>query len=551
MSEPSAPHLDSGPAAVPAATPATSAAATPAAAVAAAPDVAVRGLPPIATTAVALIAVFTLAAHLVVSLVTPYELHRDEFLYLAMGRHLQLWRMDFPPGIALLAEAVRALLGDTLFAVRLVPAVAGAALVALAALLARELGGGRAAQALAAVSVVCNILFLRAASLFQPVVLDQVWWALAFLALARVARTGERRWWILLGVAGGLGLLTKWSILFVGFGVLVALVLTPLRRWLLTPWPYVTLGIALLLGLPSITGQIALDWPIRLQMGGLQEAQLGRVGLGEYAGWQVLFSPPGFVLALAGLVGLLAARALRPYRAIGVACAAVWVLLLVLHGKPYYAGPIFPPLLAAGAVLLERVRGPWLRPTLGWIAGAALVAWAAIGLPLGLPVLPPARMAAYSARLGITPAVTTNRGTVLQLPQDYADMLGWEAQVRAVARVFDSLPPEERRDAVILAANYGRAGAIDWYGPRLGLPGAVCPCGTYWQFGPGVMPGRVAVAVGISDRFLRELFDTVTPAATVREPWGVEEEQEVVISVAKGPRRTLQALWPTISPNYR
>ena len=509
------------------------------------------GLQPLAAVPVAALAAATLAAHLVASLITPYGLHRDEFLYLAMGRHLDLWRMDFPPGIALLAEAVRGVFGDSLLAVRLVPAAAGTVLVVLAALVAREMGGGRTAQSLAALCVVCNLLFMRAASLFQPVVLDQVWWALVFLMLARVARTGEPRWWVLMGVAGGLGLLTKWSILFIGFAVLVGLAATPLRRSLLTPWPYVALGVALLIGHPSVTGQVALDWPLRLQMGGLREAQLGRIGFAEYAGEQVLYSPPGLVLALAGVVGLLASRALRPFRVVGVACVAVWVLLLVLRGKPYYVGPIYVALFAAGGVVLERVGRRRIRAALLWTSAALVAAYALAALPLGMPILPPQPMAAYAAKLGVTAATTTNRGTVLPLPQDYADMLGWEAQVRAVARVYDSLPPEERREAVILAGNYGRAGALDWYGPRLGLPGAVCPCGTYWQFGPGEKPGQVVVSVGISSRYLREHFAAVTEVATVREPWGVEEEQEVVIRVAKGPRRTLREMWPTIVPNYQ
>ena len=507
--------------------------------------------PRLAVVPIALLFAFTLALHLAATAVTPYGFHRDEFLYLAMGRHLDLWRMDFPPGIALLANAVRGLLGDSLADVRFVPGVVGAVLVVLAALLAREFGGGRTAQVLAALFVICNPLFLRTASLFMPVVLDQLWWVLAFLALARLARTGAPRWWVLLGVAGGLGLLTKWSILFIGFGVLVGLLATPLRRSLLTPWPYVTLGIALLIGHPSVAGQVALDWPLRLQMAGLQEDQLGRIGFGEYAGMQVLWSPPGLVLAVAGLLGLLTARTLRPWRAIGVACLAVWVLLLVLQGKSYYVGPIFPALFAAGGVMLERVARPGLRTALVWAAVVLSVTWGLVSLPLGVPVVPPQPMARYAARLGLTAAVQTNRGTVLPLPQDYADMLGWEEKVRAVARVYDSLPPDERRDAVILAPNYGRAGALDFYGPRLGLPEAVCPCGTFWQFGPGEKPGRVVVGVGISARFLEEHFDSVATAATVLEPWGVEEEQEMVIRVARGPRRTLQEEWRGFGPNYR
>ena len=424
-------------------------------------------------------------------------------------------------------------------------------LVVLAGLFAREMGGGRTAQVVAALAVLGNPMFLRTANLFMPVVFDQLWWGLVLLALARVARTGARRWWIALGVAGGLGLLTKWSILLLGLGVLVGLVATPLRRSLRTPWPYVALGVALLLGHPSVAGQIALDWPLRLQMAGLREVQLGRIGIGEYVGMQVLFGPPGFVLAAAGLVGLLAAPRLRPWRAVGVACAAVWVLLLVLQGKSYYVGPIFPALFAAGAVWLEAVGRPRLRAVLVGSTVTLVVAWGALTLPLGLPVVPPRPMAAYAARLGITAAVQTNRGTVLPLPQDYADMLGWREKVAAVARVWDGLPPRERRDAVILTNNYGRAGALQFYGPRFGLPDAVCPCGTFWQYGPGTKPGRVLVTVGLRPDELREHADDVSLADTVREPWGVEEEREVPIAVVVGFQPPLQDIWGRLGPVYR
>lgn len=505
----------------------------------------------LATRAVIGIAAFTLVLHLATSLLTPYELHRDEFLYLAMGRHLQLWRMDFPPGIALLAEVVRGVFGDSLFAVRFAPAVAGSVLVALAAILARELHGGRNAQVMAAVFTLCNVLFLRAASLFQPVVFDQVWWSVAFVALVRIARDPAPRWWIMLGVAGGLGLLNKWSILFIGVGMLAGLLLTPLRRTLSSPWPYAALGISLCIGLPSITGQLALDWPLRLQMAGLQESQLGRISFAEYAGVQVLFSPFGFVMGLVGVAALLRAAAFRPYRSIGIACIATWLLLLALQGKAYYVGPVYPVLFAAGAVFLERLERERVRVVLQRTLTIGAVGWGVVTLPLGLPILPPALMAAYASHLGVSAATTTNSGTVLQLPQDYADMLGWETKVREVARVFHALSPDEQRDAVVLASNYGRAGAVDFYGPRFGLPGAVCPCGTYWQFGPGAKPGRVVVAVGVDPTRLREAADSVEVVATVREPWGVEEEREVPISVVRGLHRSLQSIWPTIGPGYR
>ena len=168
--------------------------------------------------------------HVITVLITPYSFHRDELLYIAMGKYLRPLAMDFPPFIAIAANTARTLFGDSLFAIRILPAVAGAALIVLAALIARELGGGRRAQALAMLCVLCAPLFMRSAALFQPVVFDQLWWTLALYGTLRIANRGAPRDWVLLGVAGGIGLLTKFSIGFIAVGIVAGLLLSPQRR---------------------------------------------------------------------------------------------------------------------------------------------------------------------------------------------------------------------------------------------------------------------------------------------------------------------------------
>ncbi len=502
--------------------------------------------PPLAVGLIASLAVVKLGAHLLTVLLTPYEIHRDEFLYLAMGQYLRFWSMDFPPAIAVLANVARTLFGDTLFAIRFFPALAGTALVVLAALIARELGGGRSAQGLAAIAVLLSPLFLRAASLFQPVVLDQLWWTLGLFALVKLARSGEPRWWILLGVAAGLGLLTKFSVLFFGLGLLAGLVLSPQRRVLATPWPYAAALFALLLGSPSLVGQIRLGFPIMGQMRDLQGGQLVHVTAADFLAGQVLLLGPAVLLAVAGLGYLLRSSSMRPYRVVGWSCAVAFLILLLLRGKPYYIGPIYPALFAAGAVALQAAPARFGR-RLYPAALLLLVGFGALTLPFGLPVVPPEPMARYAAALGITSAVTTNHGAVLPLPQDYADMLGWEEQVAAVAGVYHALPPERRAQAVVLANNYGEAGALDFYGPRYGLPRAVSAAGSYWFFGPGEKPGEVAVGLGLSPDDLAPFFRSVRVVARVDHPWVVPEQRHNPITVVQSPYRSVQAVWPSLA----
>ena len=312
-----------------------------------------RRLRPFAAWSVGALAAIKLALHFWVNATTPYGFHRDELLYLAMGRHLQLWRMDFPPGIAAVAEATRALLGDSLVAIRSVPALVGTALLVAAALFARELGGGRRAQVLAALAVLASPLFLRSANLFQPVVLDQATWTAALFAMARLSWQRDARWWIALGAALGVGLLVKFSIAFIGIGIVLAILLTPLRASLRTIWPWLALLLALAIGSPSLVGQYALGFPVLQQMEDLREVQLERVTPARIPAGPALPGVRARCSAPRASSRSWPAKQLSRYRAIGWSCAGAFAVLLLLQGKPYYLGPVYPALLGAG----RRVGG--------------------------------------------------------------------------------------------------------------------------------------------------------------------------------------------------
>ncbi len=512
-----------------------------------------------------LLAVAGLLLHVVVNILTPYGVHRDEFLYMAMGRHLQLWRMDFPPLIAIASELSR-LGGDSLAEIRIIPAIAAAALIALAAHIARLFGGGARAAWLSSLAVLASPLFLRTGNLLQPVILDQLWWTLALLAFAHVgigrstnASRGlprlvvdERYGWLSLGAALGLGLLTKFSILILAVAIAVAILATPIRRSLATPWPWVAVVLTLAIGSPSIVGQLMLHYPVLGQMHDLRTTQLQRTTPGEFLAGQLLLGP-AFVLAATGVVALIFAARFRAVRAVGVACAAAFVLLLLLHGKSYYIGPIYVTLFAAGAAVIEQVSATDRWPRFVLPAAAVLVAgYGALTLPFGVPILAPARMAAFAKRMGARSAVRTNTGEVESLPQDYADMLGWPEQTEAVARVVHSLSPAERAQLVIAAGNYGEAGALDFYGPRVGLPRVISSAGSFWFFGPGSRSGEITVVLAnrAAENDLAKEFRVVSIAdsvVTADRRWLVREERDVVVFRCTGPRESLQQLWPELA----
>lgn len=501
--------------------------------------------PKLAASLILVFAGASLAAHFITVAVSPYGIHRDEFLYLAMGEHLHFWAWDFPPAIAVLANLARWLFGDTLFAVRFFPAMAGTGILVLAAIIARELGGGRLAQGLAMLTLFFLPLFQRPATLFHPVVLDQLWWTLGFLALIKIMQDRQPRWWFLLGLAGGLGLLTKFSIGFFAVGVLGAIIASGQSRLLWTRWPYCAVLIALLVGSASIIGQVRLDFPVFIHMEYLREHQLQRITPTEFLIGQVLNLGPAIVLAAAGWGHLLFNNSARAYRVAGWTCLFAFLILLLLKGKAYYIGPIYPLLLAAGAVAVEGTRG-WLRHILVLLALLLVIGWGLIVLPFGLPLMRPARMAKYAAAMGIKAATKTNRGTTLPLPQDYADMLGWEEQVTAVAGAYASLSVDQRASAVLVARNYGQAGALDFFGPRHGLPRRILMPGNYLIWPPPADGlHRVAITIGFSTADLSHSFRSVKLVSTFDHPWMVEEERNVPICIAQEPYDNLEdKAWP-------
>ncbi len=496
--------------------------------------------------AVWIIALASLCLHL---LTRPgYEFHRDELLYLAMGDHLEFLRMQFPPLIAALAQFARLLPFDLLTAIHLLPALALVGIILLTASIAGMLGGGAHAQILAAMSIFVAPLFMRTGVLFQPVVFEQLWWCLATLALVALLSGRGESWWLVLGLAAGLSALTKLSGVVFDVALVAAIFASPLRRDLTTRWPWLALLIAATLAAPSLLGQQFWGWPIFAQVQVLRDTQLEHVTPLSFTTGQLFLASAAAPLLLIGAVALWLSAALQPYRSLLLFALVAFVLLLLMHGKDYYFGPAHPALFAAGAV----AAGQWLSSRRrAWIGAMIFLATGGLVLlPVGIPLLPPPQMITYAARLGLGRVVSTNYGTTLALPQDYADMTGWREQVDVVAQVFHALPPEEQAGAVIVGDNYGRAGAVALYGPALGLPYPISTHGDFHNWGPGERSGDVVIVIGDDAEDLGRLFDEVTLAARSRNPLGVDEEQDVPIFVCRKPKQPLRVFWQSLGVDW-
>jgi hypothetical protein len=253
---------------------------------------------------------------------------------------------------------------------------------------------------------------------------------------------------------------------------------------------------------------------------------------------------PSIVLAIAGAVAAFRDARLARFRSVAIACITAFLLLGLLHGKPYYAGPIFPVLSAAGAVWVEGLARPKLRAALAWSIGIASVAFGVAALPLGLPVLTPESMARYAAATGVTVVTQTNTGGQLSLPQDYADMLGWREKAEAVAAVVATLTPAERERTVLYGANYGQAGALDLYGRRMKLPPVVSKAGSFYFFGYGNRTAETIVTLGVEPNEVEDArCATLDLKGRVENRWGVDEEHSVPILLCRHPALSLKDLW--------
>ena len=298
-----------------------------------------------------------------------YGLFRDEFYYLACANHLDWGFVDHPPLSIVVLAGVRALLGDSLFAVRLVPALLFGLLVWLAACLARELGGGRFAESLAALSVAVAPIYLALTGFYSMNAFDLVFWAAALLLLARLVRTDDARLWRPLGLVIGLGLLNKISLLFFAFGLAVAVLATPLRRHLKRRELWEGMFLALLLFSPYVLWQIGHGWATLEFMRNVTRYKNVALSPLAFAAAQLTdLHPLNAPLWILGLAWLLVGRTGRRFRALGIVFVATFVVLAVQNSKPYYLGPAFPVLLAAGALVVEGLseapRWRWVRPAL-------------------------------------------------------------------------------------------------------------------------------------------------------------------------------------------
>lgn len=475
-----------------------------------------------------------------------YGFFRDELYYMACGRHLAWGYVDQPPLIALIAWFEAHVFGASIVALRLLPVLSGAAVVFLTGILARELGGDRYAQCLAAVSVLFAPAFLAFDSFFSMNAFEPLFWVLCALLTVRIVSGASPRWWLAFGAVAGIGIENKHTMLVFGFALVAGLILSGEARVLRSKWIWIGGLIALAIFLPNVIWEARHGWP---QIEVVRNAQLYKnipISPLDFLGDQVAFlNPLALPVWLAGLAWLFFSRDGRPYRFLGWCYLIVLGIFLVLNGKSYYVVPAYPLILAAGGVAIERfcesAGRKWVRTALP----AVIVTGGLLMAPFGVPFLPINTFLRYENLIPANKVAKTERDAQdVQLPQLYADMFGWHNIAVTVSQVYDSLPPSERSGCAILAGNYGEAGAIDYYGPGLGLPAAISGHNSYYDWGPRNYSGSCVILFGERSSKYIKLFGDVRVAAVVHSAHAMPNERDIPVYICRKPLAPLKQLWP-------
>jgi hypothetical protein len=483
------------------------------------------------------------AATLLLHLLTAanYPLFRDELYNLDLANHLDWGYVDQPPlAIAMLA-GWKAVAGDSVFSVRVLPALAGALLILLTWRLTAELGGGRFARALASLLLLLSPGERVLSGQYSMIPFDFCFWAVLLLILIRICNTGDTRLWLLFGAVAGIALMNRVSPLYLGLAVVVGVAFTGLRPHFRS-WHFWAGGaLAALIFSPYILWQFPHHWAtLEFFRNEPRFTSAGFVPLDALLQLTLENNPLSAPVWLAGILALLVWSRFRQWRALGWTVLAVFVIVAVFHGKPYYVAGLHPLLLAAGSISTES----WVRRTgMRAVLISVFVVSGVLLMPFGLRVLSPADFLKYNARVNVlTPGAA--KSSADRMPQIYGDSFGWKEMTATVAQVYDSLSPEQRADCVILATDYGQAGAINYYGRRFGLPRAHSMHENYYFWGPPPVTDRTTfIWVEHSSGHPERVFREVRLAATHDHPYAALWERHVNVTVATGPRIPFAELW--------
>jgi hypothetical protein len=487
------------------------------------------------------LATFSIFLHLFFA--NNLEFHRDELLYFSLGQHPAFGYATVPPMIGWIAWLMKSLFGYTLFAVRIFPALMSGAIIFHASEIASELGGGKYARVLAALGMLIPVFALRSFSLFMPVFLDIFFWTLSIYLIIRYINSGSDKILLVFGAVAGLSFLNKYLIGILFIIILIIIPFTGHRRILSKKMFWNGIALGALVFLPNLIWQVVHGMPVFNHMSELASTQLVHVNLISFMVEQLLSPGAASVLTVAGLIYIHINKSIIKFRFLGLVVILIVVSLMLMHGKSYYTIGIFPFLIAAGSVAYEKLLKPWY---LRMILPVLLIYLTVLILPFGIPVYNAEGLRNYfdemEARNGLDVGRTFEDGSKHSLPQDYADMIGWNELVSVAYKAWQMIP--DKSAAFIYCENYGQAGAITVIGKKYGLPQAVCFSESFRYWFPKRFEPDITSFVYINDELgddVKMLFAKITEVGKITNPDA--REFGTAVYLCQEPRDSFNKFW--------
>jgi Dolichyl-phosphate-mannose-protein mannosyltransferase len=488
------------------------------------------------------ISMFTILLHVIA--IEGFGYFRDELYYISCSEHLAWGYVDQPPLSIFLLKLIRMILGDSVIAIRTLPVIGSGVFVFLTGLLAKELGGKRFALILASFAGLAPLGNLFLYSIYSMNFLDHLFWLSLILIVLHIIKTGEPKLWLLFGLVAGLGLQNKISVLFLGFGIVVGILLTNQRNHLKSIYLWIGAALAGVIFLPYILWNMAHDWAMLEFMHNARTTKMSIVSPLEFLKEQILFNNPATLLIwVAGIWFFFFNEKGKKYRLFGWMYLSIYVLFTIQQAKAYYLAPIYPILFAGGAVLIEswlqKKKWQWPKPVLVMF----ILIPTLLLSPITLSVLSPEGTSNWIRTLGINVSSGENH-KMGALPQHFADMHGWQEMTEKVAKVYDSLSPEEKTQSAIFADNYGVAGAMNFFGEQYALPPAFSGHNNYYFWPPKEHSFNVLIAVGIGKKHLEKMFNEVTEVDRTDCHNAMPHENNKPICICRGIKKPIAELWP-------
>ena len=470
-----------------------------------------------------------------------YGFFGDELYFIVCGQHPQWNYVDQPPIAPLLAAASQ-VFGPSLVLLRVLPALFAGAGIYVTCLIVLELGGAAYAQFLSAIVVFFLPVLTDFGMKVSPDMVGLWSWPLLTLWIVRLTKGADSRLWIAIGVLMGVSILSKYSVLFFAAALLVGLLLTPERRILDSRWFVVGTLISAIIALPSLLWQVHYGYPMLELLRAVQHGKNVIVAPLGYLGQQLLISGFLWPFWIIGLIWLFFRPALR-FLAYGY--VLLIAIMIVLHGKHYYPADAYPYLIAAGCVQIEDWTSKLRRART--VIAATTILLGLVFFPVVMPVLPEAWLASYYRELHSflhisRENIETEHRVAAQLPSDFASMHGWTELTAIVNRVYEELPPADRKQAVVMAQNYSEAAAIEFLSkPKLPV---ISGHNQYFLWGPRGYSGDVLICVGANCDSVGEVFRACSLKARLQAPWIQPSEDNIPITVCRGIKKPILELWP-------